>query len=132
MAFLPKLREVLTGKTKTERLQEKDASKLMRSDVNTARLKTRKEEAVKFAIEKEKYAYAQRLKQLKQSRQPRQQADFGGMFRQPNTVSQPSIQTKKSKKKKGSKKKKTQRNFSPPTQPQPSQKRFNVISGRWE
>ncbi len=131
MAFLEKAKEVLTGKSKTERLQEKDAYKIMRSDVNTARLKTRKEEAVKFAIESEKHKYSQRLKRLKQPRQPAQQMDIGGMFRQPSAISQPSIQTKKSKKKKGSKKKKARRNFSPSPQ-QPSQKRFNVITGVWE
>ncbi len=131
MAFLEKAKEVLTGKSKTERLQEKDAYKIMRSDVNTARLKARKEEAVKFAIESERHKYSQRLKRLKQPRQPLQQMDIGGMFKQPRAVNQPSIQTKKSKKKKGSKKKRVQKIVTPPAQHIP-QKRFNVISGRWE
>ncbi len=129
--FLPKLREILTGKDKIERLQEKAASKIIRKDVNAARLKARQEQAVKFAIEVEKHKYDQRLKQLKRPRQPIQQMDFGGMFRQPSAISQPSIQTKKSKKKKGSKKKKVQRTVSPPSEQTP-QKRFNVITGRWE
>ena len=129
--FLPKIREILTGKTKIERLQEKAATKIIRKDVNAARFKAQKEEAIKFAIESEKHKYSQRLKQLKQPRQPAQQMDFGGMFRQPSTVSQPSIQTKRSKKKKGSKKKKVQRIVSPPSEQTP-QKRFNVITGRWE
>ncbi len=129
--FLPKLREILTGKDKIERLQEKAASKVIRKDANAARLKARHEQAIKFAIASEEHKYSQRLKQLKQSRQPAQKIDFGGMFRQPSAISQPSIQTKKSKKKKGSKKKKVQRTVSPPSEQTP-QKRFNVITGRWE
>ena len=48
--FFPKIREILTGKDKIERLQEKAASKVIRKDANAARLKARHEQAIKFAI----------------------------------------------------------------------------------
>ena len=65
MSFLNKLKDTMTGKTEIERLQEKAALKEIKKDVNSARLRTQRDEAVKFAIELEKHKYKKRLEQAK-------------------------------------------------------------------
>ena len=103
MRILQKAREVLTGITAEERKQQKSELKVLRKDVHSAQYKQQKEEAIKYAIAAEKHKYEQKLKRLKQPKQPyNPKLEFGDMFG-------------KVKLKGGG-----------------SGKRFNIITGRWE
>jgi hypothetical protein len=66
MGFIDKVKDFATGKSATERMQEAAANKLIRKDVMAAQLQTRREEAIKFAKEKEKFRYEQQTKKLRQ------------------------------------------------------------------
>ena len=60
MRILKKLKETFIGKPSIESLQERAANKEIRKSVNAARLRTRKEEAIKLAVATEKKIYSQR------------------------------------------------------------------------
>lgn len=136
MAFLKKAREVITGKTNIERLQEKAAQKEIKKATLGARYKTQKEEAVKYAMESEKHKYSEKLKRLKQPRVGMGSGgfgDYGGLMGKPRFVKSPVQQI--SKKRKGSKKKGSKKKHAPVQKLQgqlpPAPKRFDVLSGRW-
>jgi hypothetical protein len=65
MRIFKKVTEALTGKTEIERKQEKLAMKEIRRQINAERLRTRRDEALKFARESEKIRYQRRLETLK-------------------------------------------------------------------
>jgi hypothetical protein len=116
MGWIKKVQEFATGKTELERKQEAAANKIIREKVMAAQLQERQRQAIKFAQERERISYEQRLKSLKQPVQrntfgssPRFDAlgssSFGGMVfgRQSPVVSKPMIATKRKAKKKGKK-----------------------------
>ena len=68
MGFLSNLKQITSGKTELERKQEKAANTQLRKDINDAIFKTRKEEAIKFAVIKEQLKYSNATKKLKSPR----------------------------------------------------------------
>ena len=69
MGFINNLKQIATGKTDIERKQERTANMQLRKDVNAAIFKTRKEEAIKFAVTKEQLKYSNATKKLKSPKQ---------------------------------------------------------------
>lgn len=111
MKFLQKIQNTITGKSEIERLEQREALKEIRKDVNSARLRTQREEAVKYAIELEKHKYKTRLEQAKKPKSSFFNGSSGsGGFNLGNTFGGLFPTQSKGKK----------------------QKQFDVITGKWK
>lgn len=114
MGFLEKATTILTGKNFIERRQEAEANKIIRREALTAQLQQRKESAIAFAKEKEKFAYERKIKEL---RKPK--PSFGGFgsygtpFGQPR-ISRPQAMPKKKKSKSKQRYQEPQSTYAPP------------------
>lgn len=76
MGFIEKVKRAVTGKTYEERQQEKYAMREIRKKVMAEALQERQTQAIAFAREREKVAYARRTEALKAK--PRQGGFFTG------------------------------------------------------
>jgi len=68
MAFTEKIKQFVTGKNQLERQQEAAATKQIRSEVNAATFRQKRESAIKFAQESEKLKFERKLSELKKPR----------------------------------------------------------------
>jgi hypothetical protein len=107
MGFIKSIKQFATGKSEIERKQEASANALIRKKVLSAQLRERERQAIKFAEERERFTYQQRLKKLKEP--PKQfssigQSPFGAnmgsmiLGRSGDVVQRPQIKTKGKKK----------------------------------
>jgi hypothetical protein len=93
MTFIEKVRKIATGKTPEEAKQEYLARQEAQKEIRAASFQARKEQAVRFAVEREKIATDKRLQQLRTPPKP-MSISYGSPFGQQPQSLQPRTKTR--------------------------------------
>ena len=130
MGFIGRVKQIVTGKTASEREEERKVNSLIKQKSLEAEYKEREIQNVRLATEKVRIKADAQLRRIKQSYAPRQSSgsSFGSMFGAPRQLVQPKPVVGYRRVKRGKTRRVQIRNV-PQVFQQP--KRFNVITGTW-